>query len=325
MSAPGILIRDALAAWGTQSSPTDKQYRAGGQWIQDGPQLPAYTQGGPGAAAAALWRETGAWADYQTAIQSIGWMLTTNQKSTGEIVDGITTMFFCQELGTAYLLLEPEPHFIAEQADWWKQALTKAADYLIAAGHVVWYANGNINLGYTLVLYLAARITGQARFAAAYQQSLWFTQFPPHPWEALGLQLTARPTTAAAADGAGYFTENGGFDGEYSGVQLDVLTRLWVLSGDPVVERLLRLVYASVMAKVDTTTWMLDSGGTRHAAGRLVDFTSPAHDILGGPSSHWAAIDATFRRQFAVSNPNYYRQLSSQVGVFILAGAVPRV
>lgn len=317
MSAPAELIRDTLDAWAVKSSGSDTQYRDGGQWIVPGSVLPAYTQGGPGTGAAAVWRTFGEDRHRQMALQSIGWMLTTYQGKDGSIIDGITTMMFCQELGATYLLLEDAPHFQAEQADWWRLALTKAADYLISAGHVVWYANGNINCGYTLVLYLAARITGLSRFRDAYRASLLFTQYPKAPkWQAEGLMVsdTAMP--------AGYFTENSGYDTEYSSVQLDVLARLYVLSGDADVLRLVTLLTNQILPRVDRATWQLDtSGGTRHPQSpRSVPWLSPALTVLSDSAAdtQWPAVEATFRVAFNQANPNFYRGLGCQLAVIAL-------
>lgn len=313
------LISDALDAW---SSNPPHQYRTGGQWFQDGPQLPSYTQGGPATGAAVVWRARGEDRHRQIALQSIGFMLNTQAKD-GSFVDGISTQFFLQELGTTYLLLQSDPRFVNEQAAWWQQCITKAADYLINAGHTNWYANGNINAGYTYGLYLAARITGQVRFRDAYERSLSFMQNPTAPkWAAEGLQLSVQPTKSDGSDGNGYLTESSGFDTEYTGVQLDVLVRHYLLTLDSRIKRLMTLLGNSVTARVNPMGMLLDtSGGSRHPQlGRTVPFNSPYY-YVAAPDMYafqLGFIDASYRSAFKQSNPNFYRGLGAQLAVPLL-------
>ena len=68
------------------------------------------------------------------------------------------TTWFANSLGTAYLLVEP--YLAPETRTRWSTAVARAADHLIATGHLDYYINGNINLSMTETYWLAARITG---------------------------------------------------------------------------------------------------------------------------------------------------------------------
>src|SRR6185436_19574088 len=111
-----------------------------------------------------------------------------------------------------------------------------AADFLIRNGNLTWYTNGNINIGNTELFYLAWRVSGAERFRQAYNQSWAFTLHPPQDrWPGFGLQLLDTGSSSVDDNGAaGYLAESGGgqpgFDAEYAGVQLDVVSHLYVLS-----------------------------------------------------------------------------------------------
>jgi hypothetical protein len=142
------------------------------------------------------------------------------------------------------------------------------------------------------------------------------------------------PNAGPDAD-AGYLAESGGgapgFDPEYAGTQLDVASRLYVLSGDPRALRLANLLTNAVLPRVGGT-WLLDtSGGTRHPLpDRHVPFTTPALAALawlGGRSDlaadvphQFARINQAYRAAIHYGgSANMYHGLGSQVAVILLA------
>jgi hypothetical protein len=337
------LIQDSLDVYSKRASATDPRYFADGVWQTGDDKVWAYTQGGPAAACAVLWRYTGQTrADLLAmATATIDTAIATHQRSDGAFVgfaadtqpDPIRTMMFGLEMATAYLALEPALNATRQAS--WKASLARAADYVISAGALTWYTNGNINVGYAELFALVSRITGESRFAQAHDKEWAFVTSPPQPrWAGWGLQLTTVPARADGADGAGYLTEAGnpsnpGFDAEYTGVQLDIVARLYLLSGDPRALRLTNLIANQLLPRVNAD-WMLDtSGGTRHPeAGRRVAFTTPAIAVLAGngrtdlesaQAAQFPRIDATYRDVLRYTSVNFYKGLGSQLSVVLLA------
>jgi hypothetical protein len=152
----------------------------------------------------------------------------------------------------------------------WADAIVRGADYLITSGDTTWYANGNINLAYAEVLYLAWRVSGQQRFADAYEAEWAFLNNPPKPrWNGYGLALTKLPTAPDGSNGAGYLTESStgppGFDPEYTQLQLDTASSLFVLSHDARVLRLMNLLLDVELPRVSSTFTLDATGGSRHS------------------------------------------------------------
>ena len=145
-------------------------------------------------------------------------------------------MFFGLEFGTTYHLLASDLDPATRTS--WQASLTAAANYLINSGDTTWYANGNINLGYTEFLYLVWQATGNTTYEQAYNASWNFTMNPPkNRFPGSGLVITQQPTQADGSDGMAYLTEAGvggnGFDPDYTQTQLDTACRLYLLSERP--------------------------------------------------------------------------------------------
>ncbi|MCW2983837.1 MAG: hypothetical protein JWR63_1407, partial [Conexibacter sp.] len=328
------LIDDGLTAFSQKSGPTDVQYFADGTWISASPTWWAYTQGGPASAAAVLWRYGGMTRGdlYAMSVDAIDKAIATHQRADGAFAGDagdsqsptIVTGMYARELGVAYLALEPR--LDAARKARWQTAIMRAADFLIATGETSWYTNGNIEVGEIELLYLAARITGLPRFAAAYESDWAFALAPPLPrWAGFGLQQSP--------DGSGYLTESGtgapGFDAEYTGVQLDVLARLWVLSHDPRALRLMNLEVNKLLPRVDAA-WQLDtSNGTRHLeAARKVPFLTQALSVLAGDQrpdlkapalAQWPSVEQTYRGTYRYTSVTFYKGLGGQLATTLLA------
>jgi hypothetical protein len=256
----------------------------------------ACNNGGPATGAAALYVLTGrARPEFLSeSKQTIEMAIATRQNADGSFTGpptntespGITTMFFGVEFGTVYRLLANS--LSTEQRERWQRSLAAAANFLITHGDTKWYANGNINLGYTEFLYLVWQATGEARFEQAYEESWVFTAHPPQSrFPGGGWVTVAAPSREDGADGSGYLAETGeggtGFDPEYASLQLDMASRLYLLSHDRRALRLANMLVNLLMPRINTTTWLLNtSGGTRHTQeGRQVGFIASAFAVLG--------------------------------------------
>jgi len=337
------LIDDGLTTFTQRSSPTDTQYFSGGTWRSDDATWWAYSQGGPASAAAVLWRSTGETrADlYATATSAIDTAIATHQRADGAFAGdpgdnqsaSIATNMYVRELGVAYLALQPRLDATRKAA--WSASIARAADFLIATGENKWYTNGNIELGELELMYLAARITGQPRFATAYEAQWSFALSPDQVrWPGFGLRITRAPARADGADGAGYLGEASGpgapgFDAEYTGVQLDIATRLWALTRDPRALRLMNLEVNQLLPRVNTTTWQLDtSNGTRHVeASRSVPFLTQALAVLAGSgrpelassaASQWTKTESTYRGTYRYTSVTFYKGLGAQLSSTLL-------
>jgi hypothetical protein len=326
------LIMDSLRAYHDRSSPGDDQYYANGRWYTgDEGYWPAQT--GPATAAATLYTTTHEPWLAKLAVATIDRGIRRHQERNGAYGGtpglDIATMVFASELGRSYLALGAAlPRGTGER---WRSSLRRAADFLIKNGNLAWYTNGNIVLGNAEVMALAYRVTGDVRYRSAYATALAFATAPPQArWPGFGLHLTKTPTRADGADGAGYLSEAGpdrvpGFDVEYTYVQLDVASRLFLLMRDAQTLRLTNELANTVLSRVDHRTWLLDtSGGSRHPdLGRKVPLTTPALSVLawqGGRSdlaryvdSQLAVVDETYRSALTFSYRNFYRGLGDQL------------
>ena len=237
------LLRGSIKAFSTRSGPNDQQYFANGVWHSSDNTIWNYNLG-PGTAAAVLWRATGQ--DdarlRRLAIETFDTLISTHRNPNGSFGQAgdspdITSMMVGVDVGTA--LLEMESTLGPRRAARWRSAVAGAADFLIRNGNLTWYTNGNINIGNTDLFYLAWRASGAERFRKAYNQSWAFTLHPPQDrWPGFGLQLLDTGSSTVGNHGAaGYLAESGGgqpgFDPEYAGVQLDVVSHLYILSSDP--------------------------------------------------------------------------------------------
>jgi hypothetical protein len=334
------LLRDSIKTLSTRSGPRDQEFFANGVWRSPDTTIWSYNLG-PGTAAAVLWRATGSKDERlrRLAVQTFTTVISQRRNPNGSFGSAddspdINSMMAGVELGTAYLELKPTLGPKTEAR--WREAVTGAADFLIQNGNLTWYTNGNINIGNTELFYLAWRVSGAERFRNAYNRSWDFTLHPPQDrWPGFGLQLLdTGPTTGGERGAAGYLAESGGgppgFDPEYAGIQLDVVSRLYVLSGDPRALRLANLLTNALLPRVGGT-WLLDtSGGTRHPElGRHVPFTTPALAALGwlGGRSDLAAelpgqvarINEGYRGTLRDGSANTYHGLGNQVAVILLA------
>jgi len=217
--------------------------------------------------------------------------LTTYQRPNGAFgttVNGsdIDTTFFANELGMSAILLKPtmDPARYAR----WSNAVARAADFLIVNKNLAWYTNGNIVLSNALTMALAHRLTGDAKYATAYETAITFAASPPQwRWPGRGLVTTVKGVLADGSDSKGYFTEEGargiGYDPEYTHVQMDFLGSIMLVNGDSRARNYLNMVTNQLNDRLDKATWRLDnSGGTRKGqVGTTCPFDTGAYQVLG--------------------------------------------
>jgi len=268
---------------------------------------------GPALAAAAAAAVTGDAAKQSFAEKIFDYEIATQRQPNGAFGKNpggpdIDTMFFASELGIAAILLKPrmDPARYAR----WSAAVAGGADFLINNKNLAWYTNGNIVLGNTLTMALAARLTGNAKYTAAYETALSFAVNPPQSrWPGHGFVYTVRGTDPNGFDGKGYFTEAGsqpGFDAEYSMLQLDLMAPLFLITGDQRVKMYMNLVMNQLWGRVNKTTWRLDtSGGTRRAeAGREFPFDTAALSVLANVGGR-TDLAPHVASQISIYSPNF--------------------
>jgi hypothetical protein len=337
----GILMSELHAYAGTEGPFSN------GNWANPQSTCWGCDDGGPATAAATAYVLTGR--DNATLLheaeETINAAIDTRQAPDGGFedtpgnpatVDGIQTIFFGVQFGATYQVLLP--YLSAVDARRWQAALVALGNYLIVTKNTTWYANGNINLATTEIEYLAWKGTGRPRFLSAYDTALNFVIAPPQSrWPGDGLIITQTPTRADGSDGAGYFAETGvggpGFDPEYTELQLEVASGLYLFSGDPRALRLVNLLTNQLRPLVNGQNELDTSGGTRHTgSGRSVEFMTPAYTVLSlfaGRSdldtlmtTEATAEARDYHESWQTYNPVYRRALGNDISTSALAEAM---
>jgi hypothetical protein len=258
--------------------------------------------------------------DLALAVRSFNLLIADQSQPNGALHSvpsgaDIDTMFFAANLGVATLLLGEELNAPTRAA--WTKAVVGAAQFLIDNGNLTFYTNGNIVVGNTLVEALAFKLDGSSKYQQAYRSALDFAVDPgTTQFKGRGFVVTRAGAAADGSDGAGYFTETGatstGFDPDYTMLQSEQLARLYLVTEDPAVLRLLNMVTNALLPRVNRTDWMMDgSGGTRHDYKIPEPFDSSAVVVLGYrggrtdlrplAASEIAAIDKEFRHSLTYS------------------------
>ncbi|MGO9882223.1 MAG: hypothetical protein ACLPV4_04310 [Solirubrobacteraceae bacterium] len=232
----------------------------------------------------------------------------------------IDTAFFVPELGTALASLGARISEATRRL--WSRSIVRGAEYLIRSHSTTFYVNGNINLAYTEVLYLAWRVSREARFARAYNESWQFLVSPPRDrWAGYGLVVTRRANDSAPARVAGYLTESDGgrpgFDPEYTQLQLDTAASLFALSHDPRALTLMNLLMNQELPRVSDNLILNATDGSRHslytpfltsALALLARYKRP--DLASRLPYQTAQLLASYRNTLQNTSPNYYFGLS---------------
>ena len=336
------IVRDELGAAYNRSGPRDQRYYRGGEW-RNADRGCWTCDVAPATAAGVLWATSGLTDTLMRSavVATFDHAIREQQRADGlfkgaNSSPGIHAAFFGVELGTTYLLVGDRVGAATRAR--WRASLERAADALIREGDTTWYANGNINILFAELLYDTWRATGRADLHRAFDNALEFTLHPPQRrWPGRGLIITRDPLLASGADGAGYLSEEGpggvGFDPEYTGMQLDAASRLWLFSRDPRVLRLANLLANELLVRVDSNSDLDTSGGTRHPQpNRRAPFLTGGIATLawagGRPElgAHLPSQLARARYEYdetrAPKHHNDVRWLSTQLGTLLLAAHV---
>ena len=272
---------------------------------------------GPGLAAAAVAAATGNPTMRADAEQTFDTLIAEHEQPNGSFTAAagapdpqspdIDTMFFVDNLGMALWALRPQMSSGTVAA--WTSAITAGANFLVNNGNLTWYTNGNVVIGNALVMALAYWATGNSVYDSYYQQELSFAVSPPqNRWPGFGLIYTKVPTLPDGSDGSAYFAESGGgapgFDADYSQIQLDQLTRLYLVTNSPQVLRLVNLEVNQEWPLVNTTNFELNtSGGTRHPqADRFIPFNSPGVPLAASAGGESYLVPYLQRQAAAVES-----------------------
>jgi len=272
-------------------------YYADGIWHSPNQEKSWGTHTAPAAAAAGLWRSGLFDQAPEKKEQLRRWALDTfdraikdHRNPDGSFGDKLSphTMFFLVELAPTYLRMEPV--LDAARKEVWKDALVKGVEYMVATGNLFnektkrnWYANGNLELDETVLLYYVFKVTGEEKYREMFERQLAFTLSPDKPrWRNFGLHYDDEPGRPDGSDGKGYLAENisghPGYDGDYTHFQSAMAAKLYVASGDPRILRLVNLFLNQIMQHVDRETWIFDAtAGSRHST--AMPLTTPAFTV----------------------------------------------
>jgi hypothetical protein len=334
---------EVIQSYMGKSTPNPPRYYSDGQWYAPEGLECWNCYDGAGTAAGVLFDQGIGGHEYeQIAIETTNRAIADRQQPNGMFEGsaaqsaGITTAFYAVQLGVSYFELRNV--LGAPTRKRWAAALAAAADSLITAGGTTWYVNGNINLRETEVMWLAWKVTGNPYFKQQYESEWTFTMAPPQPrWLEFGLHLTVIPTDQDGSNGAGFLAESDvvdtpGFDPEYTLLQLDTATQMYVLSREARWLRLTNLLYNQLVPRIEVTpspnsVWILNGlGGTRK--NQLVPFTTAALYVLvaggyrpelaGGLAAQFASIETEFRKAMSVSSANFYRDLAEELSTPML-------
>jgi hypothetical protein len=319
-----------------RSGDDDPRYYADGVW--HGPTICWPCATGPAGLGAVLWR-LGDLPDRRqraAVIETFDHAITEHQQPDGSYgketnSEAINVAFFAPVLGSALLVLGDRiPRRTRKR---WQRSLLRSTEFLERHKELDWYVNGNINLAYALTLYVTWRATGDQHARTLYRRQLEFVTSPPARWADRGLELKRRPSRKDGSDGRAFLAESGpggtGYDPEYSLLQLDVLSRLYLLSGDREIRRLMNLLTNQTLTGVDER-WRLLTTGTRHPErDRYVPYNTAALVVLarlGGRKDLRSKVQASlehiadsYRSATTFTHQNFYRGADSQLGTALLA------
>jgi len=301
---------------------------------------------GPGAAAAVLATFPGPKAAYyrRLAVETFTNAIKSRELPNGSYANpqepatgySIPTLFFGVELGQAYLQLRAQLDRATRAL--WQSALARAADYLVDTGLVTYYANGNINLQLTELLFEAWQATGSTELHTEYEKSWTFTMFPGSNWPGDGLIVTSGSVADNGATGTGFLAESGGalpgYDPDYTQLQADEAARLYEYSHDRRALLLMNLLTNQLLLR-RSDGWLLQTaGGTRHtqSGSRLIPFTDSAipvlawlgarHDLVRDLPGQLKELRLDMCGGLTYSYANLYRELGNEVAVILRAAQI---
>jgi hypothetical protein len=281
------------------------------------------------------------------AVSTFTNAIATRQRADGSYANpeepntgySIPTLFFGVELGQAYLQVRSQLDLGTRAL--WRSALARAADFLVGQHLISYYANGNINLQVTELLFYAWQATGSRQLHADYEKSWTFTMFPGSLWPGFGLTVTSGSIANNGAAGSGYLGESAGqtpgFDPDYTQYQADEAARLYEYSHDHRALVLMNLLTNQLLER-RADGWLLQtSGGTRHpgSGSRLIPFTDSAiavlawlggrRDLTPGLRGQLMELRLDMCGGLTYSSINLYREMGNEVAVVLRAAQIAGV
>lgn len=257
-----------------------------GAWVTPNTDCWACVQGGLSSAEAASWTRTSDPTALANAIRGIeagihsqgadgGWLAPASYTTDTQSEPDRTTFFADEEAATFFVVYSK---LTDAQRTAWRASIASAAKYLTPTA-TGWYTNGNINLGQAELLYLAWKATGDSTLKDSFEAA-WAFLMNPGATSAKWVQYGYRQTSF----GGCYLTETGsfgtGWDPNYTILQLNIASRLFLLTGEQRFGDLASCMLKQEMSRVSTTDWSMDqAGGTRHSTGS-VGFDTSAFAVL---------------------------------------------
>ncbi|MCX7046474.1 MAG: hypothetical protein NTX50_13445 [Candidatus Sumerlaeota bacterium] len=248
------LLDESLTLLAEKSSDKDTQYYEKGVWHLVNLDKAWAVQGGPGSAAAVLWKwraqrratldaATLARQDWlhRVAVETFDHSLKdiTNPDGTLRNMNTVELIFFSLEL--ANTLLELGDSLDAATHQRWLDALTSHVLFMIKDGGLPnpeakgwkatdgWTTNGNVELCEAELVYMMWLLTGDQKYKSLFETQWKHTLQPdPQRWKGYGLFYIKEPTKEDGSDGAAYIAEaeqEPGFDREYTLFQLTIANR----------------------------------------------------------------------------------------------------
>jgi hypothetical protein len=179
------------------------------------------------------------------------------------------------------------------------------------------YINGNYQIPLCELAFLHARINGSDGGDDEYERCLEFLCSADKAIpRGQGLQLVLPPDGSDWRRAVGYFSEIEGikgvasgnsFDGEYTQLQLDYMTRLWLLTRDERILQLSNALINAILPLTDLTTWQADcrAGSRRN---NVVPFWNAGLATLAFHDPRPEFTDQVVRSQFTTAIDEEYRR-----------------
>lgn len=172
----------------------------------------------------------------------------------------------------------------------WENAAVNAATCMkngipgIAGAEINWWTNANVEMMEAIVYALMFRLATRIEWQQAYDKQVDQIFAPPQTGSFVGMgavvtQAAAVPT-GDWADARLYVTENGGYDPDYSQVQCTLLAKLWKITGDIRVLRMLNGIMNTLISTLNLTTMRFDGVGTRRTYPDGIPLFTPALPTL---------------------------------------------
>lgn len=291
------LMDQCLTPLSEKSSDTDTEYYEKGDWAFKGEVLTC--DAGPGGMAAILWKYRQAHPEtmdaaakarqpwlYKVAVDTMERGISLHGANGRLTNPGSHDVFWYCEFANTYLLLKDTLDAATQKR--WVDTMRNEVSALEAAGDLPnpaligqtnvapwkgtdgWYTNGNVDIDHAIWTYLVWKATGEQQYKDLFEICWKHTLSPSQArWKGYGLYYLKVPTKEDGSDGSGYITEAAGapgFDRNYGQLQLSFLARLYLVSHDPRVLRVMNVLCNGLLPHLDKDTMVLNClYGSRHS------------------------------------------------------------